>query len=891
MRGTVILDEIADAINSGALLIAPTHRMVTAIRSTFELEIRSQFNSVISRRPRVLEFREWVARLYSGGLADQQEFETASVLGSESWLKTICAEVMERHFEGVNEALVEDVYRGIRIFQLWQIDDATYLNQGGDEFFLKVRSEIREAWVKAGLFSVEDLCEILLEGRQPLPVGVERQALLLDFFDLPPLYNAVIQKFIARVGRASLGKLSGEKYIAQFNCLEDEIVEAANWTRQTLQDNPSATIGVVIPELGAIRKTVDEVFADAFGGQGIVPGGKISNKPYRILPDKSIGDEAVVVDALRFLRLANSYSIELTEFADLMFSPFWSEGQFGNVLLNNLCQHLRKFGNDHIRISRIRASMVAVDEGAFEFHPLCNVFEQAVQRKIKERSNRNPLAYWAGIFKAQLECLGWPVSERLNESESAAVERFMEEINYLSLLEDSRALTCFDALRFIGRLCKRIRVPSDKKGCRIHVLGVSDAVGLRFSHAWVVGMSEADWPPRSAPNPFIPLPIQRSLRVSRCDNSQQAEWAREITEALLVLAKTSVYSYSDHTDTGDKSSLSGLFFTRQMTIYQSKRTASDIEVYQSMQCALVQVETVDDSFSPPVNNTEKLTGGASLLSMQAGCPFNAFARFRLGATVPEKGNSWLTRSDRGTLLHKVLAGFWGRYKSSLEVRNFTQDKINSEMTDIATRELSRLLEFRGFCPGPGMRRVEVECLVGLALAFLKVDLDRNDFSVAGIEVPVQWKVNGRTLDFRIDRIDQLSCGGRMVIDYKTGKSISLRQWSGDRPEAPQVPLYSIVTPGVVAASFGRINRDGCRYTGLCADGSEVPPGVASVGNDGNRNGLPNSWDAVLSAWQLVASSLVEEFCRGDSSVVFHNRGALDYADDFLPLNRYQSVRG
>ena len=47
------------------------------------------------------------------------------------------------------------------------------------------------------------------------------------------------------------------------------------------------------------------------------------------------------------------------------------------------------------------------------------------------------------------------------------------------------------------------------------------------------------------------------------------------------------------------------------------------------------------------------------------------------------------------------------------------------------------------------------------------------------------------LDVKVDRIDHLGDGTHAILDYKTSDKINISDWDGDRPDAPQLPLYTV----------------------------------------------------------------------------------------------------
>jgi ATP-dependent helicase/nuclease subunit B len=96
------------------------------------------------------------------------------------------------------------------------------------------------------------------------------------------------------------------------------------------------------------------------------------------------------------------------------------------------------------------------------------------------------------------------------------------------------------------------------------------------------------------------------------------------------------------------------------------------------------------------------------------------------------------------------------------------------------------------------------------------------------------------LSLRVDRVDETR-GGELLIDYKTGR-VSTSDWLSERPDAPQLPLYAVMSDAtrLGGVAFARLRvgkdmglkgfaaRDGVLLK-LCLAGRRVARGVDEIG--------------------------------------------------------------
>ena len=78
--------------------------------------------------------------------------------------------------------------------------------------------------------------------------------------------------------------------------------------------------------------------------------------------------------------------------------------------------------------------------------------------------------------------------------------------------------------------------------------------------------------------------------------------------------------------------------------------------------------------------------------------------------------------------------------------------------------------------------LELERLRSLLEEWLEVERSRDAFRIAALEESVTLELSQLSVVLRVDRIDELPGGERVIIDYKTGES-QVRHWLGERPHS------------------------------------------------------------------------------------------------------------
>jgi ATP-dependent helicase/DNAse subunit B len=236
-----------------------------------------------------------------------------------------------------------------------------------------------------------------------------------------------------------------------------------------------------------------------------------------------------------------------------------------------------------------------------------------------------------------------------------------------------------------------------------------------------------------------------------------------------------------------------------------------------------------------------------VLANQAACPFRAFAIHRLGAHEYDAPDIGISPSERGTVAHQALEHFWREIGSQRELAVMSAEEVaNAIETSVSTALDSRLSRRHKNASLERSRVLEHSRLTRLLEEWLQLERGRLDFTVVERETPRRINAGGLELELKVDRIDQqVADGTHVILDYKTSDNLSVKSWDGDRPDAPQLPLYAVKSDRKVSGVYF----------------AKLVPGQTALLGHGGRE-----LEQRLPDWTKVVNQLGASFLAGDAAV-------------------------
>jgi probable DNA repair protein len=688
-----------------------------------------------------------------------------------------------------------------------------------------------------------------------------------------------------------------EASVLRVACVDarDEIQRTAAWARARLAADPEARIGIVVPDLAKQRKALIRTFRIVMAPASMLPGAfgapraKQDPLPFNVSLGAALTGYPLVQAACLILELAGR-EIDFGRASLLLRSPFIAAGESEAAGRAQLDLELRRRAEPAITLERLLDTIDAAGAGAYAPELAQRLRKLAGFRKSDLFAARAPSA-WARAITDALKLMGFPDKGRsLDSPEYQTLKKWHEVIAGFALLDRVSAKMGYaEAVGRLRRLAAETLFQPEVPDAPVQILGVLESAGIEFDHLWVMGLTDEAWPIHPRPNPFLPLEAQRKARVPEASIEATLALDAAITRGWLAAAREVVLSHPEVEAEGERKLLPSPLLR---DLAQAALALPEYPRHRDLIHAAANIETIEDAVAPPLGDPmvpplaagAALAGGAAVITDQSACPFRAFALHRLEAKSPAVPHAGLDAMERGILVHRVLASAWGQLQTKTRLDAIGERELEALLARFADEAVTRVKRDRPATLAGRFAEVEKGRLVRLARAWLEMEREvrGDDFSVAAVEDKRNLAIGPLTLRGKLDRVDELEDGRRIVIDYKSTAAPS-SAWLGERPDEPQLPLYLIATePAAVAIAFAQVKAGEMKFAALAADETLLPVWKS----------LPDiGWDAQVAAWREVLARLATQFAAGEASVHPKNPQTTCRNCDLQPLCRIHERLG
>lgn len=843
---------ITERMRGGVVVVTATHRLAQRLIYKYSREQLSRGLGAWET-PRVLSWGAWLKvlwREYASGtdvtllLNDVQQLEL--------WQEIIQQSPQARRLLHSRAVAVQalDAWSLAQQWRLPVFDEAMYLNEDARAFrgwAQAYRSRCRdEHWID-DLVLPEQLASALRGGFRP-----SMDEILFVGFDEYTPQRKLLTEALSATGIAveeQLQKGYGrDPRRVEFDDARTEMSAAAAWARALLTHQADTSVGIIVPDLHARRGEVEAVFEDALSPEALVRPLTAGHSPWSIAPGVPMAQVAPVHTALILLSLC-SEAQPLAAVGRLLSSPFIKGAEPEAAARARLDAELRRFGEPEVSLTSL---------AVFAKRQPCPVLAhalEALQQQLAELPRRQGAETWARTFSSILSAFGWPGERPPDSAEFQALSAWRDKVlgGFASLDLVRGGMDLEAASSRLRRLAADTSFQPETAEAPVQILGITGAADMRFDALWVMGLHEEVWPPPARPNPFLPIVMQRRGELPNASPELSLSRARRITERLGGAAEQVIFSWP--ANDGDRP-------LRPSPLLQPFEPDKELAVAAPYACwvdrtlASAKLESFVDLHGPGLASGSRAHGGAGLFADQAACPFRAFARHRLQAKGLEDTDIGLDARDRGQLVHAALQRFWEDTRSHAGLLALAAPALDAAIARAVDAVLAQQARQRPLTCTARFLELERTRLCALLRDWLALERQRAPFTVVACEQKQAGEFAGMDVSTRIDRIDELEDGGRVILDYKTGSQLNSRAWDGERPDEPQLPLYALISePAPAALAFAGVRRGALKFQGESSRANAID-GLVEV----------DSWPQRIEEWRRVLTQLAGEFREGRAEV-------------------------
>jgi probable DNA repair protein len=629
--------------------------------------------------------------------------------------------------------------------------------------------------------------------------------------------------------------------------IEAELQSIAEWSKEKISRNPQQQIAVVIPNLGELQHKVSSIFDEVFDSYTA----EIQQKPFNISLGNSLSQYPLIRHLFKVIGLSNEImrgNVELDSLCRVLPSPYIkganTEANNRSLLINRLLSR----GKSSFAIKQLIALMTD-----------CPILKEQIinvcQIKNKQRSYSED---WLESLYQLLDIWAFGSDRALSSSEYQLFEKFQNEsliLNQNPVLK--RQMTFEECIDLLKKHFDAVIFQPQAGDANIHILGALEAGGLHFDAVWASNMTN-DFLPGVVKFPlFIPANVCSEFHLPSSTFDLIQTNAISTLNELKGLSGNVNFSFSETNDGREQIATPLLDF---------EPCAENAAIAPQEQA----LTTVKDACAPQLKNSE-IKQGVQTLQDQMSCPFKGFVR-RLKIQDFEAEHLGFNRAEQGVLVHKILETLFTEVSSAEALKALSEESINRLIKSHTMRAITNTDQ--------NYQSIERNRIIRLIKQYLILEKQRSDFEVVATESIVEVCIEGLSFTTKLDRMDQLENGDRLIIDYKTGQS-ALSQITGEAIEQAQLPIYAISNE-VDGVAFAQINASECVYKAVARNRKILPSSKQA------QSKMPD-WDTQLNAWRKTLNKASLDFQNGVSAVA-PTKNACDFCD-FDLLCRIEKTLG
>lgn len=752
--------------------------------------------------------------------------------------------------------------------------------------FFEWRASYLTALAERSVIDDAGLQDLILNHIQRSKPVFSAKRLIWYGYDLITAAQALFNSHIINTGVEVLyGGPQNKNEEREFCCFANDKQELASVfraARDRLERKPDQTINIVIPDLQHRYSQVQEIARQTFYPNLSLTDVQKNNLVYRFSLGKPLPQWPaieVALCALGLLKPRLAVSDLRFLFRSVYMAKVWHEKDvfhgFDTWLHD---KRIRSFSLERLP-ALCEEYTTDLDLGEEDNAPVkfFNEFIQTIahfKTQLNERLSEQKTATsyaslsfneWGAVFTDWLDIWGWQTNSAGSQLSTVAHQlrgrwnNVVEEFVSLGTVQQTIGLAS-GINQFIQLVRDSVFLPKSAMS-PVMISGLLEALGRETDVCYLTGMTQ-DFPTIGKNDAFIPN--QYLLPTGYPDASAQGSvrQAIKVVDGLLASAEYAQISYAKTAmQRQDIANQASPLFTEEF-----RHSTMIVETAETTSGTLL--EAFDDTQGPVWHSPEKAKGGSSIFKNQSLCAFKAFVTHQLRFKAEEEQEFGLDALDRGNLIHRMLELVWGQLSTQAALSALSEQ----QQTDLLLQTFDSLLEMNAdLLPSDNLRLFALEKTRVVALCNEWLNLERkrpSNFSVTERERQYQGEWGGIRFDYIIDRVDKTESGQTVVIDYKTSL-VDRKNWEGERPHEPQLPLYVLARDKLTdnktqeaplsGIAFAQLRRGDCRFTEMAKVGIFNPVNK-------NTERYEQMWLDNREHWPAILSRLAEEFLAGKADV-------------------------
>lgn len=875
MKYNIITDSY---YNSNKLLLTPNQRL--ARKLTEYCYSHKQKTQSVSLNYNIKSFNDFIVEIIH--LIFESGFNEKPLFLIDSWQREIIFKKIINENNDTDLA-VDAIYK--KVEQAWIIANDWHLDWHTWQDYPQLESKLFTQWLMAyqqylvsnNYLDPNNLIEYLIKRCSHANIVKIFNSLsvtnldLYGFDDLTPAQKSFF-KLMSEISvlvnniddtHSELNKSRCHKFeIYTAENIEQEYYAVASWARSCLEEGQS-NIGIVVPNLANHRKKLIQVF------ERILP----NRQSWNISGGDLLNEVPLVKAGLILLNLAINEEISRDDVKYLLKSKYYyrdsesEQAYIGSVDL--ILAELEFNGYVSISLDLFVEKFTVVNQYFCE--QLLFVANELSNDKLKLPSQ------WAIVLSRMLYNLGWPagvvsdnnnenISYNINSLEFQAIQQFNFKLQQVFRLDKILGSINSKKLYYeLNNLIRNTTFQIQTDNTKIDILGMLEGAGIYFDKLWLFNFTSDVWPQTPQPNPFIPIEIQKNFNLPQTTAEREYLYAKKLTTRYLASSDDIMVSYSKFSD-DQENKLSLLF-----NLNDNLNTTDFIQKFlQKLPDYNYQMISLIDNRAPKLDKSY-IKSGVKALSLQADCPFRAFAEIRLNAKSKYKLDvgpaAWL----RGQMIHRVLELVFKKYNSKNKLQELcVLYKVYEEyLYDVINKVINEYKLIYKNTFSKGIVLIEQELIFTIVNNWIQLELTRDGFEVLALEQEFLVKINNIEFKVRVDRIDRIykeseriadktinNYDHLAIIDYKTSQQ-NINSLFKDEISDLQLPIYLAIDKlkNVDAVVYAEVLEENFGFKGISSFKSNLEGCIHT-----------EDWSLLVDNWHKNLNSLAQSFSSGEAYI-------------------------